>query len=164
MIPLGIGAAIAAGMGAFSSRAADYAASMPSVPGMPAMPTIPSASAIPAGAMAVLIVFGLVSLVLYVIVALRFMFAYYAAADGEGIVESFKKSSDMTEGIRPQLLLVAIVLSLVGAAGAIACGIGIIVTGLLVWLAFAHIYVGLKGQPPVSAPAPPPAPEPVIPA
>lgn len=164
MIPLGIGAAIAAAMGAFSSGAADYAASVPGIPGMPGMPTMPAASAIPMAAMAVLVIFGLVSLVLYIMVALRFMFAYYAATDGEGIVEAFKKSNEITEGIRPQLLLIAIVLALVGAAGAIACGIGIIVTGLLAWLALAHIYVGLKGQPPVSAPAPPPTPEPVGPA
>lgn len=100
----------------------------------------------PAG-IAMMVVAGLVSLVLYAIFGLRYMFAYYHAADGAEIVESFKKSEEMTRDIRLTLLGVVIVLGLFAAVGVLACGVGVVLTGLLSSLALVHIYVALKGDP-----------------
>ncbi len=130
MLPVIIGAAIAGVTGAMRQGA-----SMPN-----AAPDIS-----PAG-VGILVVTGLISLVLYVIFGLKYMFALYEAADGAEIIDSFKNSDELARNVRFSLLGTVIVLGLFAAVGVIACGVGVILTSLLSYLAFIHIYVGLKGE------------------
>ena len=125
MIPAGIGVLIAWGLGLFKH-------------------TNVSSADIPA--IAIIAIFGLASVILYIALAIRYMFAFYEVADGAEIMESFTKSAELTEDRRLQLIWIAIVLGLFSVLGVIGCGIGIILTGLLAYLAFMHIYVGLKGE------------------
>ena len=136
MVPAGIGVLIAWGLGLFKH-------------------TNVSSADIPA--IATIVVFGLASLILYIALAIRYMFAFYEVADGAEIVESFRRSAEITEGRRWQLFGIAIVLGLFSIVGVIGCGIGVILTGLLAYLAFMHIYVGLKGEQaqPIMPQAPP---------
>ncbi|HET6456620.1 MAG TPA: hypothetical protein VFI02_19645 [Armatimonadota bacterium] len=125
MVPAGIGVLIAWGLGLFKHTNVSLA-------DIPAIATI--------------VVFGLASVILYIALAIRYMFAFYEVADGAEIVESFRRSAELTEGRRLQLLGIAIVLGLFSIVGIIGCGIGVILTGLLAYLAFMHIYIGLKGE------------------
>jgi hypothetical protein len=127
MIPLGIGAAVAAVLGTFKGSVED-----------------PSAIT----GIAVMVVTGLISIVLYIVYGIRFMFAWYAAADLRDIVECFSTSAVMTEARRLELFGIAIVLGLLAVAGIIACGVGYIFTVMLTYLAFMHIYDALRGQAP----------------
>ena len=130
MIPLGIGAAIAGVMGGLTNSS--------NTVGTPTDMT-------PAGFVA-LIVTGLISLVLYATFAIRYMFAYFEAADGAEIIGSFKKSEPLTRGIRLTLLGYSIVLGVFLIVGVIACGVGMVLTSLVAYLAIMHIYLALKGE------------------
>jgi len=74
------------------------------------------------------------------------MFAYFEAADGAEIIDSFKKSEPLTRGIRLTLLGYSIVLGVFLIVGVIACGVGMVLTSLVAYLAIMHIYLALKGE------------------
>lgn len=95
---------------------------------------------------AIVLMAAFVSIALIIAVLLRYGFAYYEAADGAGIVESFRRSAALTDGIRLKLLHRGIVLGLFMMGGLLACGVGIIVTVLVAQLAFVYIYTQLKGE------------------
>lgn len=84
--------------------------------------------------------------VLSVVILLRYGFAYYALVDGSGVVESFRRSAELTRGIRWQLLGIGAVIFVFAGSGFLACGIGFIVTAVVAQLAFAHIYTQLRGE------------------
>lgn len=84
--------------------------------------------------------------VLNILVILRYGFAYYEVAGGAGVIESFRKSAELTHGIRLRLLGRVAVLFMFAVAGLAACCVGIIVTGLVAQLAFVYIYTQLKGE------------------
>jgi uncharacterized membrane protein len=85
-----------------------------------------------------------VSLVILFVLTMRWIFVCYLAAEGAFAVEAFKRSAEMTEGIRLKLFGISLVLGLFGWAGVIGCGVGALLTGLVSSLAFAFIYLGLK--------------------
>ncbi len=104
---------------------------------------------------------SIISLIVLVIVMLRWFFVYYAAAEGRNAIEAFKFSARLTEGVRPQLFVASIVLGLFALCGIIALGVGILVTSAIAGCAFAAIYRDLKAatEPaaaPISAPGPAP--------
>ncbi|UCC67163.1 MAG: DUF4339 domain-containing protein [Armatimonadota bacterium] len=114
---------------------------------------------------------AVVSLVIVIAVTLRWMFVYYSVAEGRGTMDAFKRSAQITEGVRPQLLWAGIVLGLFSIAGVIALGVGIIVTFPIAMCAFASIYRDLEaaagpapgaippyGPSPTETPTPGPAP------
>jgi uncharacterized membrane protein len=111
-----------------------------------------------AAATAPVIIGGLITFILILMVSVRYIFAWFAVADeGLGAVESFKRSAQLTEGIRLQLFGVFIVVWLAMAVGsAITCGLGSLVAGPLSSMILASIYLNLKGQA-GGAPAPQPA-------
>ena len=123
-------------------------------------------------ALIVAIVLGaLISLVIFIAVTLRWVFVYYCATEGRGTMDAFKRSAQITEGVRPQLLLTYIVLGLFSISGVIALGVGIIVTLPIAMCAFASIYRDLEaatgpapgaippyGPSPAETPTPGPAP------
>ena len=123
----------------------------------------------------VAIVLGvLVSVVILVAVTLRWMFVYYCAAEGRNTMDAFKRSAQVTEGVRLQLLWAAIVLGLVAISGVIALGVGLIVTLPIATIAYASLYRDLAaamGSAPGTIPpygprltdTPPPGPAPVTP-
>lgn len=138
-IPAGVGALIAYLLGTFKHS-----------------PAAPSEIA----GVVIMVLTGLISFAAYFVLAIRYMFAWYEAADGVDIVESFKRSAEITEGRRWELLGIAIVLGLFSIAGVIACGVGVILTSLIAYLAYMHIYVNLKGdqpEPPLLETPPSPA-------
>jgi uncharacterized membrane protein len=123
-------------------------------------------------ALIIAIVLGaLISLVILIAVTLRWMFVYYSAAEGRGTMDAFKRSAQITEGVRPQLLWAYIVVGLFSISGVIALGVGIIVTFPIAMCAFASIYRDLEaatgpapgaippyGPSPAETPTPGPAP------
>lgn len=114
---------------------------------------------IPVVALAVLI-----SIAVLIAVTLRWAFVYYAAAEGRGTLDAFNRSAELTEGVRPQLLLAMIVLGLFAMCGVFVLVVGVIVTGAIALCAFAAIYRDLRtAMEPAEAAAAPagPAPTPV---
>jgi len=112
----------------------------------------------------VVILAVLMSIAIVIAVTLRWAFVYYAAAEGRGTLDAFKRSAELTEGVRPQLLLAMIVLGLFAMCGFIALVVGVVVTGAIALCAFAAIYHDLKtAMEPAEAAAVPagPAPTPV---
>ncbi len=95
---------------------------------------------------AVVLMAAFASIALIIAVLLRYGFAYYEAADGGGIVESFRRSALLTDGIRLKLLGRGIVLGLFMVGGLLVCCVGIIVTLLVFQLAFVYIYTQLRGE------------------
>jgi uncharacterized membrane protein len=77
---------------------------------------------------------------------IRFYFAWFLAAEGAGAMEALRRSAEMTAGIRLPLFGYSLVLGLFSYAGILACGIGIIVTGLISVLVNALIYLDIKSQ------------------
>lgn len=127
----------------------------------------PGVAAMGAGAIALIVIGSIISVILIFVVFLRYIFAYFLAAEGASPVAAFKASAAMTEGHRGGLLWMLIVLWLLAIAGAVACGIGIFVTAPVAWLALTHVYLAMKPQAAApaepAAPTPPPAPEPLPP-
>lgn len=149
--------------------------------------------AIPAGIGAWLMsrgAFGAVIGVLFIIVAvilaigiavtlyMRWVFAFFVAAEeGASASAALQRSTELTEGIRLPLLGYVIVIGLVGWAGVIALGVGVLFTAPLAMCAFTALYLDVKNlrspqaaaQPQVQAQPEPPVqqqaePEPPAPA
>jgi uncharacterized membrane protein len=87
-------------------------------------------------------------LVAYIVCLLRWMFAPWIIADDweEGsVITAFKRSAQITLGHRLNLFLVMLVLGLIGAAGLLACCVGVIFTVPIAGCATAAVYNSLKG-------------------
>lgn len=111
-------------------------------------------SGLGAGAALLMVVGYIISFIIYLIVLPRYGFCFFAAAEGAGAVESIKQSAEITEGVRPIVLLSLIVFGIIGAVGAIACGIGVLITAPVAMMASASLYLSLKGQQTAFAAAP----------
>lgn len=83
------------------------------------------------------------TVVLSIVLTVRYMFAWYAAADGAGIVESFEQSSRMTEGYRLQLFGVMLGYMLLTIIGSALLGVGQILAAVLAAIAYGIIYISL---------------------
>ncbi|MES2007164.1 MAG: hypothetical protein V4436_03595 [Patescibacteria group bacterium] len=75
---------------------------------------------------------------------LRFGLANYAVAEGSPLMESFEKSTKLTEGHKWQLLGFLAVFIVINILGAIPFGLGLILTIPLTMVAYAHVYLKLK--------------------
>jgi uncharacterized membrane protein len=96
----------------------------------------------------ILVLVGLVFLIVPgVYFALRFSMASYAVIDGARVLESFKKSTELTEGYKWQLLGLFLVFLLINIIGAIPFGLGLLVTIPVTMIASAHVYQSLKNRP-----------------
>jgi uncharacterized membrane protein len=84
---------------------------------------------------------------------LRFFMATYATIDGAGFTESFKRSTELTEGHKWNLLGFVLVLFIINILGAIPLGLGLVVTTPITMVAWGHVYEKLKAAR-HSAPAP----------
>lgn len=91
------------------------------------------------------IVLGIVSLVILIVVMLRWCMVYYLVADGSGVMEAFRESARITQGYRGTIFLLGIVNLLIIIAGLIALGVGYFVAVPIVMIAFASAYGKLKG-------------------
>ena len=81
----------------------------------------------------------------------RWMFVFPAAAEGYGHLEAFGRSSQMTAGRRWLLFWILFVVKLLGVAGILACGIGILFTLPLALCAYVSLYNAVKVQAPEGA-------------
>gem|GEM_PF-4449507 len=105
-----------------------------------------------AGAAILMMVGYAISLIIiYLIVISRYGLCFFCAAEGAGAVGSIKQSAEITEGVRPMVLLAFIVFGIIGAIGVVACGVGVLVTASVSTIALASVYLGLKGEKPQSA-------------
>ena len=91
---------------------------------------------------------------LLIIVPLVFVWLVWGQAPslavdkGMGIGEAMRTSANITRGQRANIFLASLLAGLVMMAGAMACGIGMIVTGPLFYVIMAVLYVRLTGQDP----------------
>ncbi|PKM99278.1 MAG: hypothetical protein CVU78_07170 [Elusimicrobia bacterium HGW-Elusimicrobia-2] len=81
-----------------------------------------------------------------IILGIQFMFfAYFIVDKNAGIMESLRKSSELTSGSKTNIFLLALLLWLINAAGALCLGIGLIITIPLSMAAVAYVYRKLEG-------------------
>lgn len=97
---------------------------------------------------ALVVLFGFLLLIIPGIVfALMLMFTAVSLVDRNlGPIEAMKESRRITKGHRWQLLGFWIVVILLNMAGAIAFGVGLLVTVPVTMIAFVHVYRTLAGQ------------------
>ena len=98
---------------------------------------------------------GLVLLIVPGIIALLFfMFSTFIVIDRElGPIEAMQESMRMTAGHRLPLLGLVLILLLIGIAGVLALGVGLLVATPIATLAFAHAYRVLSGTAQQAPPA-----------
>ncbi len=73
--------------------------------------------------------------------AIRYGFFWYAIVDGrKGVIESFKESTRITDGVKWNLMLFAFASVGVILLGVLCFGIGLLVAAPVVMLATAHLY------------------------
>ena len=93
----------------------------------------------------VLTLAGLVLLIIPgIYFALRFSMTSFSIIDGAGIMESFEKSTKLTDGYKWQLLGLFIVFMLINIVGFLLFIVGLLVTVPVTMLAIAHVYLKLK--------------------
>jgi len=81
-----------------------------------------------------------------IILGIKFMFfSYFIVDKNAGIIESFEKSAALTSGSKTNIFLLALLLWLVNAAGALCLGVGLVVTIPLSMVAVAYVYRKLEG-------------------
>ncbi len=86
-----------------------------------------------------------VGLMLFVVpgvwVALKFQFYSYYIVDKEmGPIDALKKSAELTDGIKMDLLVLGLALLGINFIGAIAFGIGLLITVPITMLAYVYVY------------------------
>ena len=87
-----------------------------------------------------------------IIYGIKFMFAGYLIAEKTmGVIESLKKSSEITQGSKMNLFLFGILTALINVAGVLCLGVGLFITIPLTMVATAYIY--RKLVPSIDAPA-----------
>ncbi|PIY16553.1 MAG: hypothetical protein COZ15_05435, partial [Elusimicrobia bacterium CG_4_10_14_3_um_filter_49_12_50_7] len=87
-----------------------------------------------------------------IILGIKFMFfSYFIVDKNAGIIESLEKSAELTKGSKTNIFLLALLLWLINAAGALCLGIGLIITMPLSMTAVAYVYRKLHvPEPPVA--------------
>lgn len=78
--------------------------------------------------------------------ALRFSMVRYAVIEGVGVMESFERSTTLTDGQKWQLLGLAAVVILINIVGILLFVVGLLVTIPVTMIAFAHVYLKLKSH------------------
>lgn len=99
-----------------------------------------------AGMIASLVIGAFVSAIIWIILTVRYFFVYYAAAEGAGVLEAFGQGAELTRGVRFQLLLIAILLTLFTMAGIVLFFIGQYFTAIIAKMVYTAIYLDLKEQ------------------
>ncbi|MCI0532774.1 hypothetical protein L0Y49_00985 [bacterium] len=91
---------------------------------------------------ALIVLGGLILLIIPGIIwGLQFSLYQYAIVDeSRGIIDSLKRSSDMTRGAKWDLLGFYIIIGLLNVLGILALGIGLLITMPISMLAAAHVY------------------------
>ncbi|MHB9026290.1 MAG: RING finger protein [Armatimonadota bacterium] len=105
-----------------------------------------SAVSMPDAMIGPLVVGGIISAVIAIPILLRLMLVYYLAAEGNGVIESFRKSWVMTHGRLLKIFGISFVLGLLSMLGIIACGIGILFTMPFYLSASAAMYNAVKTE------------------
>lgn len=104
----------------------------------------------------VLVLGGLLLLIIPGIIwAIRYQFAAYVIVDKDlGVLDAFRRSGQITEGHKWNLFGYAIIQGILNAIGALAFGIGVLVSAPVTMLAYAKIYrqleSGTVSAPPIS--------------
>lgn len=81
---------------------------------------------------------------------LKYQYVLYFIADKDtAILEAFKKSSDITDGVKWQLLVFLILLGLINVAGVLCFIVGLLVSIPVTMVAAAYVYRRLSGTSPV---------------
>ncbi len=85
-----------------------------------------------------------------IILGIKFMFfSYFIVDKNAGIIESLEKSAALTNGSKTNIFLLALLLWLINAAGALCLGVGLIITIPVSMLAVAFVYRKLEAGPAV---------------
>jgi uncharacterized membrane protein len=93
-----------------------------------------------------------------IIWALRFgYFGYFIIDKKCGVMESLRQSTALTTGVKMDLFVLGLAIIGINLLGAIALGVGLLVTVPLSWLAFGYVYRKLQGTTVVAAPTEPAA-------
>lgn len=107
--------------------------------------------------MVVMIALGVCATVLIaILLSIRWFFITFVAADGGGIMESYRRSAEMAKGLYLPLFLIDILSFLaIMVASSITGGLGTYFIGTIALLATAHIYMDIKAlsttaEPPTS--------------
>ncbi|MCD4705393.1 hypothetical protein K8R66_04950 [bacterium] len=79
-----------------------------------------------------------------VIWAIKLNFFPYFILEGCGVIESLKKSSQITQGSKWDLFVFGVILSLISIAGVLVFGVGILITIPIVAMAEVFVYQKLK--------------------
>lgn len=107
------------------------------------------------------------SLVIIIVVAIRWVFVFFLLADEQnlGVIDAFKKSSELTQGWRGKLFGMLFVMVLFSFLGVLLLIVGVFVTAPIVGIAVAWLYIEAKRQvwgtqpslaaAPVTSPPPP---------
>jgi len=91
-----------------------------------------------------IVIGGIITLVLLLIILMRWVFVYYVAADGANATQSIRGSTDLTEGIRFKLFWMLLVISLFAISGMVALFIGIFFTGAIAQCAVTALYLDVR--------------------
>ncbi len=83
-----------------------------------------------------------------IIFTLKFQFYSYILIEEEndGIIDSLKQSSRLTDGAKGQLLVFGFILLLVNLLGLLCLGVGLLISIPTTMIAMAHVYYQLKEQ------------------
>ena len=102
----------------------------------------------------------LASVVIMIVVAIRWVFVFFLLADEEnlGVIDAFKKSSELTRGWRGKLFGMLFVMSLFSFCGLLLLIVGMFVTAFIMGIGVAWLYLEAKrqvwgAQPGLAAPA-----------
>lgn len=95
-----------------------------------------------------IVLLGLLALIIPgVYLAVKYQFYDYLIVDKKmGPLEALKKSSQLTQGVKWNLLLFWLFLVALNALGLLALGIGLVATIIISWLATAYVYRRLQLQ------------------
>ncbi len=98
----------------------------------------------------ILTVAGLILLIIPgIYFAVRFSMVRFAVLDGAGVMESFSKSTALTNGVKWQLLGFLAVVVLLNILGAIALMVGLLITIPVTMIAFSRVYLELAKRAPM---------------
>jgi len=77
-------------------------------------------------------------------------YPFVIVIDEAGVVDSLKRSWKITQGVRWKILGFLVLFLLLMAAGTLFCGVGVLITGPIAFIAWARIFQTLSDQTPAS--------------
>jgi uncharacterized membrane protein len=110
---------------------------------------------------AIIVMIGLVLLIVPgIFLAIKYQYVTYLIIDKNlSVKEAFKLSGEMTQGMKWKLFFFGIAAAIVGMAGIILIGVGLLFTIPIAAMAMVHVY-RILGSPAPAAPTSAPAPQP----